>query len=67
MPGEDAARRPRANGIVILGELLVLIDVLLLLELPDLSIRRASLLDERGVEDGTEDEGLRAGSGGLTT
>ena len=67
MPRKDATRRPLPDGIVVLGELLVLVDVFLLLELPDLSIWRARLLDQRRVEDGTEDEGLRAGSGGLTT
>ena len=56
-----------ADGIVVLGELLVLVDVLLLLKLPDFDIWRARLIDERGVENGTEDEGLRAGRGGFTT
>ena len=51
MPREDATRRPLADGIFFLGELLVLVDVLLLLKLPDLSIWRARLLDQRGVED----------------
>ena len=41
--------------------------MLLLLELPDLTIWRARLLDQRGVEDGTEDEGLRADGGGFMT
>ena len=51
VPREDATRRPLADGILVLGELLVLVDVLLLLELPDFGIWRASLLDQGGVED----------------